>query len=222
MGSNPRTARTYHVNVVSRREAAASVLDDSEVDAGRLQPCDECVTHRLRRRDLAGDLGQVVADHAQRRLAEHLGGLVVTRVAARYLGDHGTLGLAGDGRDESDPKPRPRTPLRGRTLTGRHPTQESVPGRRYLRRDHEAARTADEPDCLRQTADGGVLAVAEVRPVLLQGPRRALHDERVDDRQRDGPALVAGHPMDLHAGATDVTSGLGRGLEALAAPGDRA
>src|SRR3954447_9559338 len=64
---------------------ALSGFHHIELDPGPLQTLGQRGTHRLRRRDLASRLGQLVVRQAQPRLGEHLRRLAVARVAAADL-----------------------------------------------------------------------------------------------------------------------------------------
>ena len=105
---------------VSGRECRGQV-STLEGHAGGPEPVEQPIAHRLDGRDLAGDVGVVVEREAERRLGQHLGGLVVAGVAA---GDPGVDLLARRPRRRSR---RGTTTSPGAPRPGRHRAGAACP-----------------------------------------------------------------------------------------------
>ena len=125
----------------------------------------------------------------QRGLGQHLRGLAVSRVSPGHLGDDPRAAAIARRADEANLEPGLLALLGRRAVAGILELEQQVAGRRQLGQSDHRPEPADQPDGHRQSLDGQVVAVAEVRSVALQ--RRPQSAGRPADRwsASAGPSL---------------------------------
>ena len=153
----------------------------SKRDAGRLQPRQQVVAHRLGGGDLAGGRRVVVEGQAERRLGQHLRGLGVAGVAAGDLGVDGAAVALGR-RSRRVNHDFSRCASVGPSPCLIRLEQQVAHRRAPARRPRSRRRPATPPAAYAQGLGAGVVGVAEVRAVRRQRGAAAGHDERVDRR----------------------------------------
>src|SRR3954454_14035318 len=153
---------------------------DREGQAGVPEPRQQVVPHRDGGGDLTRGRRVVVEGQAQGRLGEHLRGLGVARVTTADLRDDAApTGLA----DEAHREVRPGAPVLAGSLPLWHPAGEEASDRADLGAEAQDADRRDPGEGGREPPERGVVAVAEVGPVPVQGGGGPAYDGGVDGRR---------------------------------------